>query len=158
MSLIMRQWISQLLQRQSIGSIRSSRRKRVCHLDLLGEIKRGRGWFIIQLIIIVLRSFKPVSNQMSVLLQLIRIHNRQMILGFLLQHPRVTSIPVSIVASLVISRENVRIQGSLIPIIRRPLQINNRVRHRIRSIIRMLRKAKMKGRQDECSTFKLWKF
>ena len=59
--------------------------------------------------LIVCRSFKPVSNQMSALLQLIRVYNRQMLLGFLLQRPRVTSIPVSIVVNLVISRENVRI-------------------------------------------------
>ena len=134
----------------------------MCHLDLLVEIKRGKRQSITQSIIIVLlivrHSSKPGNNQMSVLLQLIRIHNRQMLLGSLLQRPRVIVIHVIIMEGPVISRGNVRIKSSLIQIIRRPLPINNRVKHRTRTTIRMRRRAKMKGRQDGCSIFKLGKF
>ena len=151
-----------LLQKKNIGSIRRSRRKRVCHLDLLVEIKRGKRESIIQSIIIVLlivrHSSKPGNNQMSVLPQLTRIHNRQMLLVSVLQHPRVTVIHVSIVESLVISLGNVRIRGSIIQIIRRPPAINNRVKFRIRTIIRMLRRAKMKRRQSGFSIFRPRRF
>jgi len=81
-----------------------------------------------------------------------------MLLGSLLQHLRVTIIHVTIVEGPVISPGNVCIPSSLIKIIRRPLPINNRVKHRTRTTIRMLRRAKMKGRQNGFSIFKLGKF
>ena len=81
-----------------------------------------------------------------------------MLLVVMLQCPRVTIIRVTIVEGPVISPGNVRILGRLIKIIRRPLPINNRVKHRTRTTIRMLRRAKMSGRQDGCSIFKLGKF
>ena len=81
-----------------------------------------------------------------------------MLLVVMLQRPRVTIIHVTIVEGPVISPRNVRILGRLIKIIRRPLPINNRVKHRTRTTIRMLRRAKMRGRQDGCSIFKLEKF
>jgi hypothetical protein len=81
-----------------------------------------------------------------------------MLLVVMLQRPRVTIIHVTIVEGPVISSRNVRIPSRLIKIIRRPLPINNRVKHRTRTTIRMLRRAKMSGRQDGCSIFKLEKF
>ena len=81
-----------------------------------------------------------------------------MLLVAMLQRPRVIIIYVIIVEGLVISPGNVRIPSSLIKIIRRPLPINNKVKHRTRTTIRMLRRAKMKVRQDECSIFNLGKF
>ena len=81
-----------------------------------------------------------------------------MLLVAMLQRPRVTTIHVTIVEGLVISLGNVHILGRLIRIIRRPLPINNRVRHQTRTPIKMLRRAKMRGRQDGCSIFKLEKF
>ena len=81
-----------------------------------------------------------------------------MLLVAMLQCPRVTIIHVIIVEGPVISPENVRIPNRLIKIIRRPLPINNRVKHRTRTIIRMLRRARMKERHDEFSIFKLGKF
>ena len=81
-----------------------------------------------------------------------------MLLVVMLQHPRVTAIRATIVEGLVISPENVHILGRIIKIIRRLLPINNRVRHQTRTPIRMLRRAKMRGRQDGCSIFKLEKF
>jgi hypothetical protein len=69
-----------------------------------------------------------------------------MLLVAMLQHPRVTIIHVTIVEGPVISLGNVHIPGRLIKIIRRPLPINNRVRHQTRTPIRMLRRAKMRGR------------
>ena len=70
-----------------------------------------------------------------------------MFLVFVLHHHKATITHVSIVGNSVISLGNVHILGRLIKIIRRPLPINNRVRHRTRIIIRMLRKAKMRGRR-----------
>ena len=81
-----------------------------------------------------------------------------MLLVSRLQRPRVTIIHVIIVEGLVISLGNVRILGRLIKIIRRPLPINNKVKQRTRTTIRMLRRARMRGRQDGCSIFKLEKF
>ena len=81
-----------------------------------------------------------------------------MFLVFVLQHPKATITHVSIVGSQVISLGNVHILGRLIKIIKRPLPINNKVRHQTRTTIRMLRRAKMRGRQDGCSIFKLEKF
>jgi len=81
-----------------------------------------------------------------------------MLLVSVLPHPRVTVIPVSIVESPVISLGNVRIRSSIIQIIRRPPAINNRVKFRIRTIIRMLRRAKMKRRRGGFSIFKPGRF
>ncbi len=81
-----------------------------------------------------------------------------MLLVAMLQHPRVTTIRATIVEGLVISPGNVHILGRLIKIIRRLLPINNRVRHQTRTPIRMLRRAKMRGRQEGFSIFKPGKF
>ena len=77
-----------------------------------------------------------------------------MLLVSVLQRPRVIVIHVTIVEGPVISLGNVCIPNSIIQIFRRLLTINNRVKFRIRTIIRMLRRAKMKRRQDGCSIFK----
>ena len=81
-----------------------------------------------------------------------------MLLVAMLQRPRVTIIHVIIVEDPVISPGNVRILNSIIQVLRRLLPINNRVKHRTRTTIRMLRRAKMKGRPDVFSIFKLGKF
>ena len=81
-----------------------------------------------------------------------------MLLVLMLQRPRITIIHVTIVEGPVISLGNVRIPNSIIQILRRLLPINNRVKHRTRTTIRMLRRAKMKGRRDGFSIFKLGKF
>ena len=81
-----------------------------------------------------------------------------MLLVAMLQRPRVTIIHVTIVEGPVISPGNVRIPNSIIQILRRLLAINNRVKFRIRTIIRMLRRAKMKRRQGGFSIFRLGRF
>jgi len=81
-----------------------------------------------------------------------------MLLVSMLQHPRVTVIHVTIVEGLAISLGNVRIPNSIIQIFRRLLAINNRVKFRIRTIIRMLRRAKMKRRQSGFSIFRPRRF
>ena len=138
----------QLLLRKSIGSIRRSRKRRVCRQDLFGGNQK-RQKIIYHPVNHYRPPYRPLqfqAGQQSNVRPAIptRILNRQMLLVAMLQRPRVTIIHVTIVEGPVISLGNVRIPSGLIKIIRRPLPINNRVRHRTRITIRMLRKAKMK--------------
>jgi len=81
-----------------------------------------------------------------------------MLLVSMLQRPRVTIIHVTIVEGLVISLGNVRIPNSIVQIFRRLLAINNRVKLRIRTTTRMLRRAKMKRRRGGFSIFRPGRF
>jgi hypothetical protein len=81
-----------------------------------------------------------------------------MFLVFVLQHPKAIITHVSIMGSPVISLGNVHILSSIIQIFRRLPEINNRVKLRIRTVTKLLRRAERKRRRDGFSVLKPGRF